>query len=364
MVYSLASILCSLVAMGCLGVDPGSSLTHPGWYPAHQHILTLTNRERAIHDLPPLVLGRNGAAQSHAQASLDGGFLSHWDLDGFKPTMRYSRAGGYQDNQENVSRAWCQRDCTFNPMGLVREVVKGWMDSPDHREAILSPSHRLLNVGVAWDHDDLRGTYVLHVVQQFEGDYVDFSSPPAIGADGILSIAGGLVNGATIPGDSDLAIQVYYDRHPSVLTAGQLNRIYGAGPGMYVLKLRPELLSEGTYAITTGAANNHLHPSPHNISANAPACRSEAQCGDLYEVARTTPKTVTVNTRHYITATRWDTTTASFAVEADVGPVLAEYGPGVYEVVVWATLDGEGVIVSEYSLFIDQKRTAPEPGTN
>lgn len=66
-------------------------------------MLALINAERRIAGLAPVVLGDNDAAQLHAEASLENCFASHWGLDGLKPYMRYSLAGGYQSNGENVS---------------------------------------------------------------------------------------------------------------------------------------------------------------------------------------------------------------------------------------------------------------------
>ena len=40
--------------------------------------------------------GSNNAAQLHAESSLQNCISSHWGLDGLKPYMRYSLAGGYR----------------------------------------------------------------------------------------------------------------------------------------------------------------------------------------------------------------------------------------------------------------------------
>ena len=41
------------------------------------------------------------AAQLHAESLPESCFSSHWGIDGLKPYMRYSLAGGYQRNGEN-----------------------------------------------------------------------------------------------------------------------------------------------------------------------------------------------------------------------------------------------------------------------
>ena len=50
-------------------------------------------------------------------------------------------------------------------------------------------------------------------------------------------------------------------------------------------------------------------------------------------------------------STRWDVGDDRFDLAADVSDVLREHGPGVYTVHVWARLDGEMEVISEYSVF-------------
>ena len=68
-----------------------------------RYMLSLINAERKKAGVGAVVLGDNIAAQMHAEAALDNCFSSHWGVDGLKPYMRYSLAGGYQSNGENVS---------------------------------------------------------------------------------------------------------------------------------------------------------------------------------------------------------------------------------------------------------------------
>ena len=68
-----------------------------------RYMLELINAERTSAGLNPVVLGDNIAAQLHAEIALANCFSSHWGIDGLKPYMRYSLAGGYQSNGENVS---------------------------------------------------------------------------------------------------------------------------------------------------------------------------------------------------------------------------------------------------------------------
>ena len=118
-------------------------------------MLELINMERIAVGLSPVILGDNIAAQLHAEASLKGCFSSHWGMDGLKPCMRYTLAGGYQSNAENGAgldycHQWYEN---YEPLsGIeqeVRKAMEGWMSSPGHRDNILRPEHGKVNIGLA-----------------------------------------------------------------------------------------------------------------------------------------------------------------------------------------------------------------------
>ena len=66
-------------------------------------MLELINEEREIAAVGPVTMGNNVAAQVHAEISLANCTGGHWGVDGLKPYMRYSLAGGYHSNGENGS---------------------------------------------------------------------------------------------------------------------------------------------------------------------------------------------------------------------------------------------------------------------
>ena len=53
----------------------------------------------------------------------------------------------------------------------------------------------------------------------------------------------------------------------------------------------------------------------------------------------------------WITAETWNVTGDSFSVTVDLSDVIDEHGPGVYSIIVWGTIGGERVVISEYSMF-------------
>ena len=59
----------------------------------------------------------------------------------------------------------------------------------------------------------------------------------------------------------------------------------------------------------------------------------------------------TITTVPWITTRTWNVTADSFSVTVDLGDVIDEHGPGVYSIIVWGTIGGERVVISEYSMF-------------
>ena len=108
-----------------------------------QYMLSLINKDRQAAGLLPVILGTNNASQKHAEEMLANGYLSHWGLDGMKPYIRYTLAGGYNYEAENISAP----DSFINENGLyakkdilqrLGEVEQGLMDSPGHKKNILN----------------------------------------------------------------------------------------------------------------------------------------------------------------------------------------------------------------------------------
>ena len=67
------------------------------------YMLELINQDRKEHGLAVVSFGNNVAAQIHAEELFENGFTGHWGLDGLKPYMRYTLAGGTGVESENVS---------------------------------------------------------------------------------------------------------------------------------------------------------------------------------------------------------------------------------------------------------------------
>ena len=319
-----------------------------------RYMLELINAERLQAGLGPVVLGDNVAAQLHAEASLDGCFSSHWGIDGLKPYMRYSLAGGYQSNGENGHGiGYCiesKERLRYRPIADVdheiREAMEGWMDSPGHRRNILRPWHKKVNIGLAWD------THNFNAIQHFEGDYVEYDRLPSIDR-GILSLAGTAKNGAGFTRDRDLGVQVYYDPPPHALTRGQVVRTYCYDLGLRIVSLRSPPGGNASYSEDTYTTPYDHCPDPYDVPADAPGPRSLVEAHALWQKAYNASQ----NRKNlfiavpWVTAREWMARDRSFAVKADIGDLLAQHGSGVYSLTVWGSVGGEGAVISQYSIF-------------
>ena len=230
--------------------------------------------------------------------------------------------------------------------------MTGWMDSPGHRRNILTPSHKMVNIGLATDG------YNLGAVQHFEGDYVEYDSLPTIEGR-ILTLSGKTKNGAHFNESGDLGVQIYYDPPPHTLTIGQLARTYCYGNGRIVASLRRPLTGNSYWPEDEFTRTYSPCPDPYEVSADSPSplTPDEARAYKNQAVRAYQNRVGTTIVVPWITADEWRVTTSAFSVKADIGDVP----PGVYTIVVWAPIDGEREVISEYSIF--HKITPPNTYT-
>ena len=196
-----------------------------------QLMLHLINKERRHVGVARVKLGSNHAAQVHADNALANCHGGHWSIDGLKPYMRYSLAGGYQVNAENVSSgSYCFDEEGFQSLNaaLKRSMV-GLMDSEGHREKILDPKYQAVSLGISCDDD-----FKCAVVQIFEGAYIEYRSLPLI-KDGILSLSASAVGGNEFTSGDDLIVVLHWDPPPRALTRGQLVRTSSYDSGVPIV---------------------------------------------------------------------------------------------------------------------------------
>ncbi len=349
-----------------------------------QYMLGLINAERQRAGVPPVVLGQNVAAQLHAEVSLANCFSGHWGVDGLKPYMRYSLAGGHQTNSENASGTdYCiQPSDGYRAVGdieaEIRKMMNGWLNSPSHKRNILGKWHRKVNIGLAWDSYNIVG------YQHFESGFVEYSQLPGID-DRNLVVSGRATGGLSFSHKDQLGLQIYFDPPPGPLTLGQLARTYCYDSGTLIAGI-------GRFLIDIDLSNVDLNglglsdvdltdigidlddvsltdvsfwvedefdttyspcPDAYDVPSNAPAPGSPEEALGLWREAleasqNSNPRPITVR---WLTASMWIAQGTEFAVTADIGDLLTKYGPGVYTILLWSEIDGQDIPVSQYSIF-------------
>ena len=311
-------------------------------------MLELINDERARAGVAPVVLGDNNAAQLHAESSLANCFVSHWGVDGLKPYMRYGLAGGHQSNGENaLGTDYCITATDgYRAIGSIKEEIRDgmelWMDSLGHRDNILNPWHKRVNIGLAWD------TYNFRAVQHFEGDYVEYDQIPAI-ENGILTISGTVKNGASFA--EAFSPQIYYDAPPHTLTRGQLSYTYCYDTGLLIAALRAPLTGNWYYPVHEFTETYRKCLDPHEVPADAPAPRPPSSPFPPVAPPHQPPPSLSVITVPYITASAWRVNSKGFSFRADLSDLLSKHGAGVYSIMIWGKVSGRSLVISQYSIF-------------
>ena len=321
-----------------------------------RYMLKLINQARVRNGVPQVVMGTNNVAQVQADQLLQDCVMSHWGTDGLKPYMRYSLAGGYQTNGENVltfnecglADTWLQWN--DEPEEMIRESVEGWLESPGHRETMLNPEYRKVNIGLAWDRN------VFKAIQHFEGDYVEYATLPVI-EDGVLELDGKLGRGYTFAGPVPLMALIVYDPRPRRLTGGQLARTYCYGHGDYKEGLIPSFLLLQEEVELTLTLEQPQCIDPYHVGRGAGAPESQEESLRVFEESREQSLRLreTELTMNFRKAREMTAEGSEFSLIADVSELLDEQGPGVYTVVLVAQLEDspeeQDTVISEYSIF-------------
>jgi uncharacterized protein YkwD len=132
----------SASAAGCRGAGSSPSAASPGKLRAA--VLCLVNKRRAEHGIGPLRVERHiqKAAGRHARDMLRNNYFAHQRAGGPDLASRLHRAGW-------SGHAWGENIAYgCGPSATPRGTVRMWMNSPPHRELMLSGTYRQGGVGV------------------------------------------------------------------------------------------------------------------------------------------------------------------------------------------------------------------------
>ena len=210
-----------------------------------KYMLQLINADRLAAGLK-LVEWDQLAAQvgrAHAHEMAENQYMSHWNLAGVGPDIRYSFAGGTEWDQENVFSSW-QRYDNGTPVPVtdwkkqVEDAQQALMNSPGHRANILNPDHTHVGVGLAYNPN----TSEFRVAQEFINRYITINDLPVQvkpGSD--IRIKYRLLNGTTDP-----LVNLAYEPFPQPLSMEQLNATSTySSPAQFVASFETTSLANG-----------------------------------------------------------------------------------------------------------------------
>lgn len=136
---------------------PGPAAAGPPLEAVEQQIVALTNEERRRAGLAPLTVEPFLVAAARKQSTdmLARDFFDHVNPDGLTPQDRVEMESRSMigSTRENIARE-------SPPKNDAQGLVSGWMNSPGHRENILSPEITHIGVGVVTAGRELRATQV------------------------------------------------------------------------------------------------------------------------------------------------------------------------------------------------------------
>ena len=325
---------------------------------AKEYMLQLVNEARIQEGSPPVTLGTNNAAQLHAEQGVEECTTSHWDKYGLKPYMRYSLAGGSNNNGENIGTYFnCVDGETETPFSwsvhfdhkvdkAVEVTVENLLESPGHRETMLHPDYSIMNAGIAWNKQ------AFNVVQLFETDFVEFGEGPEL-TKGVLTMTGRTKQIPEFSKEHSLLVVVTYDPPLVRLGPNQLARTSCYSNGDPILLITDQPPKGKTYAETSLEFETETGtcPDPYQISRKIRAPTSLEEVERLGERAKRAEKEKEVTiTMERVEANIWKTDESEFHLEADLSGHLEDQG--IYTMIMLAFQEnGEEFIIAEKSFF-------------
>ena len=188
-------------------------------------IVEQINKDRAAHGLKPVEYAPelSRAADAHCEEMLREAYSSHWNREGLKPYMRYSRAGIRDNTSENVAAYWCT-GCNVNLQKLLPEALgshRRFMEEQPpldgHRKSILEPAHTHVGIGLAYNETGFR------MIELFADRYATLDElPQAARLNQNFRVSGRV----TAKGYELMAVSVFYEPLPQPMTLAQLKATY------------------------------------------------------------------------------------------------------------------------------------------
>lgn len=228
-------------------VASNATLQPPNLDELRNQMLELINRDRTTTGLGTVQIDTlaTQVAQAHAEEMAAHFYMSHWNLQGFGPDLRYTLADGSDTVMENVYMSW-QRYKNGIPIPLndwqkvIADSEKSLMNSPGHRTNILTPEHTHIGIGIAYN--DTTGD--VRIAQEFVNHYIDLDPIPQSCKLGDTI----LVSGQLSPGMTEPLINLAYESLPRSMSVPELNATNTfQSPAKFVTAVAPQMVAAGIF---------------------------------------------------------------------------------------------------------------------
>ncbi len=215
------------------------------------YALSLINADRQQNGVENVTLSSIDSGQRHADDMLKNHYFSHWDINSYKPYVRYTLAGGKGAVDENIAATIgyysdLKKAIANNEYQMMHDDAEwNW----GHRDNIINSLHNKVSIGIAYDSNNI------YFVEDFESDYIAWTvlnvSSDQVALQGTIQKQGS----STIQ-----SVAIFYD-NLTTLTPAQVefapyNGTYD--PGTYVgLVLPPGWQAPGAITITADNWNQN-----------------------------------------------------------------------------------------------------------
>jgi hypothetical protein len=302
-----------------------------------QYTLGLINNDRNQSGIPKVTLSPVESGQQHADSLAYYGTFGHWDVQGYKPYMRYTLLGGGGYVEENVYLNYCTyspqyTDAVFPTACNLRTIENGIANSESglmhrdivccnngHRDNILDAFHTSVSIGIAYNST----TDALYLVEDFENSYITSESLQLSGTT--VTLQGSTQQDLTgwTGASSGALMVVYYDPTPVPINASELT----ISPACAQISE----LYEPAYCQYRGAYN----PGTLVTEVFAP-CPQGNKCAPT----------------QYSYAQQWtQSKSGSFKIVLSIASFEASHGPGVYTLYLHPN-GGTNETITSLSLFV------------
>ena len=251
-----------------------ANITYPADY-SHlvQYALNLINNDRNQNGLSNVTLSAIPSGQQHSDSMVSHGYFSHWDVQGFKPYMRYTLLGGTGAVSENLGLDYCTysppsassvspTDCTTQTMeNALANSEYGMMYNDavccnnGHRDNILDPLHNRVSIGIAYD----AATSAVYFTEDFENYYINLNSP-IVSSGYQVSLTGAMLASQPVS-----QITVFFDPTPQPMSIQQLEGTLSYDPGTFVGGVFPPCSTDCQYY----PGETSVYASAWNVGSNS-----------------------------------------------------------------------------------------------